>query len=124
MIAWTGTLTLPAAAAPVALSVQMYGRMATVALGAGHSGATNGAIVVDATGFSWKGAHYVRLALRQREVRVGGDAATLTLPPGGGPFPAAVMVHGSGQRVRDEFDIFTAYLALSGVAVLADDKRG
>ena len=84
----------------------------------------NGAIATDATGFTWKGTHYARLAVRQSEVRVGVDAATLTIPPGAGPFPAAVMVHGSGQRGRDEFDIFTAYLALSGVAVLADDKRG
>ena len=84
----------------------------------------NGAIVTDATGFNWKGTHYARLALRQREVRVGVDAATLTLPLGSGPFSAVAMVHGSGPRTRDEFDIFTAYLALNGIAVLADDKRG
>jgi pimeloyl-ACP methyl ester carboxylesterase len=34
------------------------------------------------------------------------------------------MVHGSGARTRDEFDVFTAYFALRGIAVLADDKRG
>ena len=84
----------------------------------------NGAIVVNARGFTWKGTHYMRLALRQREVRVGVVAATLTLPPGSGPFPAAVMVHGSGPKTRDEFDIFTSYLALNGIAVIADDKRG
>ena len=84
----------------------------------------NGSIVPDASGFSWNGAHYARLRVRQREVRVGVDAATLTLPPGPGPFPAVAMVHGAGPRTRDEFDIFTAYLALQGVAVLADDKRG
>jgi pimeloyl-ACP methyl ester carboxylesterase len=84
----------------------------------------NGSIAVDATGFAWKGTHYRRLALRQREVRVGVDAATLTLPAGAGPFPALAMVHGSGERTRDEFDVWTAYLALNGVAVLADDKRG
>ena len=84
----------------------------------------NGEIVTDAGGFTWKGTHYTRLALRQREVRVGVDAATLTLPPGAGPFSAVAMVHGSGPRTRDEFDIFTAYLALNGIAVLADDKRG
>lgn len=84
----------------------------------------NGSLATDATGFTWKGTHYTRLALRQREVRIGVDAATLTLPPGPGRFPAAVMVHGSGQRTRDEFDIFVAYFALNGVAVLADDKRG
>lgn len=84
----------------------------------------NGVITTDAGGFTWKGTHYARLALRQREVRIGVDAATLTLPPGPGPFATAVMVHGSGERTRDEFDIFTAYFALNGVAVLADDKRG
>jgi pimeloyl-ACP methyl ester carboxylesterase len=34
------------------------------------------------------------------------------------------MVHGSGPSTRDEFDVFSMYLALHGVAVLADDKRG
>jgi pimeloyl-ACP methyl ester carboxylesterase len=62
--------------------------------------------------------------LRQREIRVGVDAATPSLPPGAGPFPAVAMVHGSGPRTRDEFDIFSAYFELNGIAVLADDKRG
>jgi pimeloyl-ACP methyl ester carboxylesterase len=84
----------------------------------------NGRIVPDTSGFTWQGRHYARLRVRQREVRIGGDAATLTLPPGAGSFPGVVMVHGAGPRTRDEFDIFTAYLALQGVAVLADDKRG
>jgi uncharacterized protein len=84
----------------------------------------NGSIVADATGFTWKGAHYARLPLRQREVRVGVDAATLTLPSGAGPFATVAMVHGAGPRTRDEFDIFTAYLALNGIGVIADDKRG
>jgi pimeloyl-ACP methyl ester carboxylesterase len=84
----------------------------------------NGSIAVDATGFTWNGVHYTRLRVHQSEVRVGVDAATLTLPPGSGPFPAVAMVHGSGPRTRDEFDIFTAYFALKGVAVIADDKRG
>ena len=83
-----------------------------------------GRVAADATGLTWNGTHYARLLLRQREVRVGADAATLTLPPGAGPFPAVAMVHGAGPRTRDEFDVFTAYLALHGVAVLADDKRG
>src|SRR5205085_2467915 len=84
----------------------------------------DGSIAVDATGFTWNGAHFARASVRQREVRIGADAATLTLPPGAGPFPAAVMVHGSGERTRDEFDVFTAYFALHGIAVVADDKRG
>jgi len=84
----------------------------------------DGAITVDAAGIAWDGTHYDRVALRQREVRIGANAATLTLPPGDGPFPAAVMVHGSGPTTREEFQVFTAYCALLGIAVLADDKRG
>ena len=233
MIAWTGTYAVPAATDPVAISVRVNGRTATVAFGGGHavsttvmlgrhgtrvrfafpglpsnvvfdgsvkrnvwsgtvrqgnvrgrfrlrrrvsrilpllglyrgpagtgltivqplaglspwivelpSGAThgigtslsvgdklgdtsgNGKIAADATGFTWNGTHYMRVALREREVRVGVDAATLTLPPGTGPFPAAAMVHGSGAQTRSEFEVFAAYLELRGVAVLADDKRG
>jgi uncharacterized protein len=84
----------------------------------------NGSIAPDATGFTWKGTQYARVRFDQREVRVGVDAATLTLPQGRSPFPAVAMVHGAGASTRDEFDVFTAYLALHGVAVLADDKRG
>ena len=84
----------------------------------------NGAIAPDASGFAWNGTHYARVALRQREVRVGVDAATLTLPAGPGAFPAVAMVHGSGPATREEFQTFGAYLELLGIAVLADDKRG
>jgi pimeloyl-ACP methyl ester carboxylesterase len=84
----------------------------------------DGSITVDGTGFTWKGMHYSRVALRQREVRVGIDAATLTLPASVGRFPAVAMVHGSGASTRDEFDVFAAYFALHGIAVIADDKRG
>ena len=84
----------------------------------------DGSLVADRTGMSWRGVRYERVALRQREVRVGSIAATLTLPPGSGPFPAAVMVHGSGPASREEFQTFTAYLVAQGVAVLAGDKRG
>jgi hypothetical protein len=84
----------------------------------------DGVLVPDATGFTWHGTHYARIAVRQLEVRVGVDAATVTLPSGAGPFAAVAMVHGSGPSTRDEFDVFTAYLALHGVAVIADDKRG
>ena len=40
MIAWTGTYAVPAGTDPVAFSVQVSGRMATVALGGGHAGST------------------------------------------------------------------------------------
>ncbi len=84
----------------------------------------NGSISVDGTGFNWNGTHYARVPLRQREVRVGIDAATLTSPSDAARSPAVAMVHGAGARTRDEFDVFMAYFALHGIAVLADDKRG
>ena len=39
----------------------------------------DGAIAPDATGFTWKGTHYARMALRQREVRVGTPQGMVTL---------------------------------------------
>jgi dienelactone hydrolase len=86
--------------------------------------AGDGALRVVRDGIVWRGTMYRRVALRQREVRVGDDAGTLTLPPGPGPFPAVAMVHGSGPTTREEFQAFTAFCALLGIAVLADDKRG
>jgi fermentation-respiration switch protein FrsA (DUF1100 family) len=69
--------------------------------------------------------------LSEREVTVGkGDwelPGTLTLPAGKGPFPAAILVHGSGPNSRDGiFDIYKELawnLAEKGIAVLRYDKR-
>ena len=56
--------------------------------------------------------------------------ATLTVPEGGGPFPALVLVHGSGPNDRDEtigpnkpFKDIAWGLAARGVAVLRYEKR-
>ena len=56
---------------------------------------------------------------------------TLTIPEGEGPFPAMVLVSGSGQQDRDEelmnhrpFWIIADYCALHGIAVLRYDDRG
>jgi len=58
-------------------------------------------------------------------------AGTLALPNGAGPFPAAVLVAGSGPLDRDAsisnhkpFLILSDYLARKGIAVLRYDKRG
>jgi pimeloyl-ACP methyl ester carboxylesterase len=58
-------------------------------------------------------------------------AGTLTLPPGKGPFPAAVMITGSGAQDRDEtivghkpFAVWADALTRRGVAVLRWDDRG
>lgn len=55
---------------------------------------------------------------------------TLTLPKGDGPFPAVVLVHGSGPQDRDEtigpnkpFRDLAWGLASQGIAVLRYDKR-
>jgi len=88
------------------------------------------------------GLHYV---LRQKEpsyqpgvqgigVSFGSEpyviSGTLTLPAGGGPFPAVVLVQGSGPSNRDEavgqnrpFYEIASYLADQGIATLRYDKR-
>jgi uncharacterized protein len=71
----------------------------------------------------------------EREVEVGAGTpwvlpGTLTMPLGDGPFPAVVLVHGSGPHDRDEtigpnkpFRDLAWGLASRGVAVLRYEKR-
>ncbi|GGH38506.1 alpha/beta fold hydrolase [Paenibacillus segetis] len=69
----------------------------------------------------------------EQEIVVGEGAlalpGTLTMPVGKGPFPAVVLVHGSGTNNRDEaiggakpFRDIAAGLASQGIAVLRYDK--
>jgi pimeloyl-ACP methyl ester carboxylesterase len=58
-------------------------------------------------------------------------AGTLTLPEGKGPFPAVVLVAGSGPNTRNEpilghqiFLVLADHLTRHGIAVLRYDKRG
>jgi pimeloyl-ACP methyl ester carboxylesterase len=58
-------------------------------------------------------------------------AGTLTLPPGEGPFPVALLITGSGPQDRDEtlfdhkpFLVLADALTRRGVAVLRVDDRG
>lgn len=58
-------------------------------------------------------------------------AGTLTVPPGRGPFPAAVLITGSGPQDRDEallghrpFLVLADHLTRRGIAVLRYDDRG
>jgi hypothetical protein len=72
---------------------------------------------------------------REEEVQVpnGGVslAGTLSLPPRGGPFAAAILLTGSGAQNRDEelfgfrpFKILADHLTRNGYAVLRCDDRG
>lgn len=58
-------------------------------------------------------------------------AGTLTLPKGAGPFPAVLLITGSGAQDRDEtlmghkpFLVLADYLTRKGIAVLRVDDRG
>jgi pimeloyl-ACP methyl ester carboxylesterase len=58
-------------------------------------------------------------------------AGTITIPPGKGPFPAVVLVTGSGAQDRDEslfghrpFLVLADYLTRRGYVVLRYDDRG
>jgi len=67
------------------------------------------------------------------DVQIGGHErlpGTLTLPRGAGPFPAVVLIHGSGAHDRDEtigankpFRDISHGLAERGIAVLRYEKR-
>lgn len=76
---------------------------------------------------------YTRLAdTSYREVRFRNEEQRLQLaglmfvPPGAGPFPAAVIIHGSGTSRRDNgwYLTLVQHLQESGIAVLLPDKRG
>jgi pimeloyl-ACP methyl ester carboxylesterase len=58
-------------------------------------------------------------------------AGTLTVPEGAGPFPAALLITGSGPQNRDEeifghkpFWVIADHLSRNGIAVLRADDRG
>ena len=58
-------------------------------------------------------------------------AGTLTVPEGAGPFPAVILITGSGPQDRDEFLlghrpflVLADYLTRRGIAVLRYDDRG
>jgi len=83
----------------------------------------------------WTQPEYAKTdKFHERDIVVGASPwqlpGTLTLPNGPGPFPAIVLVHGSGPNDRDEgigpnkvFKDLAWGLASRGIAVLRYDKR-
>ena len=75
-----------------------------------------------------------RYTTKDDEIEAAKDAklaGTLTLPEGKGPFPAVLLVSGSGQQDRDEsifghkpFALLADKLARDGIATLRTDDRG
>ena len=86
-------------------------------------------------GVTWQRPEYSKPdSFKEREVTVGEGEwklpGTLTAPNGSGPFPAAVLVHGTGPNDRDEtvggakvFKDLAEGLASRGIAVLRYEKR-
>lgn len=83
---------------------------------------------------SWTAPSYVKSsAFTEQAVKVGVSPAlpgTLSIPVGAGPFPAVVLVHGSGPSDQDEsiggvkvFKDIAQGLASQGVAVVRYEKR-
>ena len=68
---------------------------------------------------------YIEISFRNtaQQIELGG---MLFIPSGEGPFPAAVVIHGSGTSMRNNgwYLTLTQYLQANGVAVLLPDKRG
>ncbi len=86
-------------------------------------------------GVDWKRPEYSKPdSFKERAVTVGEGEwklpGTLTVPVGAGPFPAVVLVHGSGPNDRDEtvggakvFKDLAEGLASRGIVVLRYEKR-
>lgn len=76
-------------------------------------------------GASLQELQYTEIGFRNAEQGID-LAGMLFLPPGKGPFPAVVIIHGSGTSVRDSrwYLTLTQYLQGRGVVVLLPDKRG
>jgi uncharacterized protein len=82
------------------------------------------------TGLTWSGKKAVKQETLFNEEEVSFTNGTvrlygsLVIPKGTGPFPAIVLIHGSGAVTRDFFGPISYLFARNGIAVLSYDKRG
>ncbi len=107
----------------IVLPVDQTGKLAGISYRPGHGE------------LKWSPPPYANTAaFHNRDVTIGSDEwklpGTLSIPNGSGPFPAVVLVHGSGPNDRDEsigpnkpFRDIAEGLASRGIAVLRYDKR-
>jgi pimeloyl-ACP methyl ester carboxylesterase len=85
------------------------------------------AAIVSQSGQVPRQAPRVRLYEQEQVTFANGEvrlAGVLLLPPGPGPHPALVFVHGSGPGTRGQYPFEADRFARQGIAVLAFDKRG
>lgn len=68
-------------------------------------------------------SHQIEVFFKSGDITLSG---LLFLPAGNGPFPVAVMIHGSGTSQRNSrwHLTVTKHLQENGIAVLLPDKRG
>ena len=132
-----GKVTTAATSSGTLVSVQVAFAYATVTLNVsvGPTGQVNGLHIGAVAMASTPPASYVNPgAFSETDVTVGSAPwtlpGTLTMPDGAGPFPAVVLVAGSGPANRNEsfgankpFQDLAWGLASQGIAVLRYDKR-
>ncbi|MCC4596085.1 alpha/beta fold hydrolase [Xanthomonas campestris pv. phormiicola] len=99
-------------------------------VGVNADGRISSLLIVPAASAATAAAPDANAAYIEQAATVGDLPGTLTLPKGTGPFPAVVLVHGSGPHDRDEtigpnkpFLDLAHGLAELGIAVLRYDKR-
>jgi dienelactone hydrolase len=123
------------ATVPLIVTVDQDGRVAGLHLGQpGPAASGPSATPAPSVAAASPAAYVDSTAFTETEVTVGASpwtlAGTLSMPAGAGPFPAVVLLAGSGPNDRDETigpnaplrDI-AGGLASSGIAVLRYDKR-
>lgn len=99
-------------------------------VGVDADGRVSSLLIVPAASAATPAAPDANASYTEQAASVGDLPGTLTLPKGAGPFPAVVLVHGSGPHDRDEtigpnkpFLDLAHGLAERGIAVLRYDKR-